>query len=431
MLVYSRAESPRLAYIMALTGRECFEEPLALTTDPAVFIAHQGPKLQYGGARLPETRFYVPAVSLLFETGVRPQVPGFFLTGNLPVFFAGEGNLPFDLFAGIFFLVSRYEEWLPFKADEYGRFPPEASFAFQNGFLNRPLIEEWLRFFQSRILEVFPRLKFRSRSFHFLPTYDIDMAWSYRGKGFFRNGAGLIRDMLKGDFAAVKERAAVISGAATDPFDCFAWLDKLHEEGNLQPRYFVLLADKPGRLDKNIPPSDISMQALVKKLAGLYDTGIHPSWQSGDDANLLAGEIARLAGLSGRPVVSSRQHYLRLTMPVTYRRLLEAGIRRDFSMGYGSSNGFRASFTGDFYWYDLETEEETGLLLTPFCFMDFAAFDDSKESADDMLEELQRLAKAISQAGGRMVTLWHNHFLGPQRLRDWRAAYESFVRGMS
>jgi hypothetical protein len=54
----------------------------------------------------------------------------------MPVFCQRQiGDLPFDPLAATFYLVSRYEEYLPFIPDEHGRFPAKQSFAFSNGFL--------------------------------------------------------------------------------------------------------------------------------------------------------------------------------------------------------------------------------------------------------------------------------------------------------
>ena len=73
-------------------------------------------------------------------------------------------------------------------------------------------------------------------------------------------------------------------------------------------------------------------------------------------------------------MVISRQHFIRFTLPDTYRQLINAGIKEEFSMGYGSVNGFRASVALPFYWFDLEKNEATSLLVYLFCFMDANSF---------------------------------------------------------
>ncbi|MEI9808421.1 MAG: hypothetical protein WDO16_11440 [Bacteroidota bacterium] len=93
------------------------------------------------------------------------------------------------------------------------------------------------------------------------------------------------------------------------------------------------------------------MQELIRDHVIRYPTGIHPSWKSGDDIIFLKKEIATLSKLNGSPVVSSRQHYIRFNLPEGYQRLIDNDIRFDFSMGYGSINGFRASAASPFYWY--------------------------------------------------------------------------------
>src|SRR6202171_1492397 len=85
-------------------------------------------------------------------------------------------------------------------------------------------------------------------------------------------------------------------------------------------------------------------------------------------------EVDELAKIIESPVKYSRQHYIRMTLPQTYRKLIDVGIEKDFSMGYGSSNGFRASIASSFYWYDLKAEKKTVLMLFPFCFMDATSF---------------------------------------------------------
>jgi hypothetical protein len=275
----------------------------------------------------------------------------------------------------------------------------------------------------------FPRLLFRRKSFKFIPTYDIDIAYSYLHKGWKRNTGGLIRSMLNGDWLGVKDRLEVLFRKKKDPFDSYEWLDSLHLYCRLRAYYFFLVAREQKIYDKNISPGKQVFQNLIQYHARGYTVGIHPSWQSGDDENLLKEEIEWLEYLIEKEIIHSRQHYIRVQLPGTYQRLLKTSVEKDFSMGYGSVNGFRASVASSYYWYDLEREEETPLLLFPFCFMDANSFYEEKCNPQQALAELMHYYHAIKKVNGLMITIWHNNILGTDpQFSGWREVYEVFLK---
>ena len=107
-------------------------------------------------------------------------------------------------------------------------------------------------------------------------------------------------------------------------------------------------------------------------------------------------------------------------------------VTEDWSMGYGSINGFRASVATPFYWYDLEKEEQTHLLIYPFCFMDANSFFEQTQTAQEALEELLRYYKEVKNINGTLITIWHNTFLGTDKLYSgWREAYQQFLKIIS
>jgi hypothetical protein len=117
-----------------------------------------------------------------------------------------------------------------------------------------------------------------------------------------------------------------------------------------------------------------------------------------------------------------------MTMPATYRRLIDAGIKEDYSMGYGSINGFRASYCRPYKWYDLEKEQKTELTIFPFCFMDANSYFEQGYSSDEALKEMEHYYKITKQVNGLFITIWHNHFLGTDKMfKGWREVYNTMI----
>lgn len=392
-----------------------------ITIDSEEFRSYNGAKINYSDAVFEPDAFNIQNNSLLFDEIIVPQQIICFETKGMKAFFETGGDYPFDIFAASFYLVTRYEEYLPHEKDMYGRYAHENALAFKEGFLNMPLVNIWVNDFAGKLKEKFSVLNIQYPAFSFQPTYDIDIAYAYKHKGFIRNTGGFI-------ISPTIERVKVLTGFQTDPFDTYSWLDELHSQYKLKPLYFFLVSEKNGKYDKNILPHKDAMWKLIKQHAKKYPIGLHPSWQSGDTESLLAQEKKLLESMGECDIKRSRQHYIRFNLPEVYNRLIAAGITDDYSMGYGSINGFRASTASAFYWYDLEDEEQTLLRVHPFCFMDANSFYEQKQTTQQTLGELMHYGSICKKVNGTLITIWHNNFIGTGRqFGGWREIYEKFI----
>lgn len=432
MIVYTHRITPRLQYIFDFINKEFFSEILQLSDNHKEFLDYSGPKINYSHEKMGADQFWIKPHQLLFEIGIQQQPLNCFVINQNNAFFKTDGDWQFDIFAASFYLLSRYEEYLPNEKDMYGRYAHQNSLAFREGFLQIPLINFWLEDFKKQLQTKFGVLKHNlphgGPGFKFIPTYDIDIAYSYNLKGLMRTMGGTFNAILTGEFASVRERFQVIAGAKKDPYDSYLWMDELNNKINLDPIYFFNVADRTGRFDKNISPHKKQMKELIRHHAKQYRVGIHPSWQSGDKPELIKKEIHTLENITGLKITSSRQHYIRFTFPETFRQLIDAGIQSDYSMGYGSINGYRASVASTFYWYDLEKEVQTCLLLYPFCFMEANSFFEQKFSAGQVLEELRHYYSITKSVNGLMITIWHNTFFGTDKIFEgWKEVYEKWI----
>lgn len=244
-----------------------------------------------------------------------------------------------------------------------------------------------------------------------------------------RNAGGALRSLVFFKFNLFSQRLKVLSGKDRDPFDNFDWLEQQHDQHNLKPIYFFLVAEKNGSLDKNILPSTKAMQQLIKKTTKKYSVGLHPSWQSGDSDFMLKKEKKILENAANIEITQSRQHYLCFNLPEGYRRLTDAGITDDYSMGYAASNGFRASTALSFFWYDLEKDQQTQLRIHPFCCMDSNAIYYQKLLPQDALNEMIYYFEVCKKFGGIFICIMHNHFLGTDN-KEWKSVYEKFLENV-
>ncbi|MEO5984279.1 MAG: polysaccharide deacetylase family protein [Ferruginibacter sp.] len=422
ILIFSQKDSPRIQYICHFIFQEYFDIPFKVITDLNEFLSAEGAKINYSNQRLSDC-FNIANAELLFENTIKPQNIECFTEGSLKAFFQiNNSDISFDIFAAAFYLITRYEEYLLHTKDIYGRYAYENSLAWKEGFLDKPVVNYWLNDFSETLKNKFTFLKIEKKEFTFLPTYDIDIAWSYKNKGMLRNVGGFA-------LSPSLERIRVLMGLEKDPFDAYAFLDKLHQDQNVKPLYFFLVAKQKSKYDKNISRKSVEMQDLILHHCQKYDIGLHPSWESNADIKILQEEKSYLEKICGRPIKKSRQHYIQFSLPGTFKELTDAGITDDYSMGYGSINGYRASVASTYFWYNLEEEKVTPLRLHPFCFMEANSYYEQKFSADSAYDELLHYYRECKKINGVFISIFHNNFLGKgQPFNEWRVMYEHFIK---
>lgn len=427
ILLYSHKLSNRVKYIFNVIFKDVLKMDLEFTSDVDYFEKSTLPKINYSNQKL-NTGVYFQASSLLFETGIKEQLISIFKHNELPCFFSvgKESSLPFDVYAASFYLISRYEEYLPQIRDEHDRFTAKESLAFQHNFLEIPLVNIWANEIQDILKKQYPELKWPLLSFKYISTIDIDNAYAYKHKGFLRISAGLIKSFLKkSDF---NQRLKVLLNKVEDPYDTFQYQFEIHKKHNIQPIYFFLLGDYALN-DKNIPVRNKKFQSLIKSLSDYYEVGIHPSYSSNNDVKKLTKEINRLKDITHKNVTKSRQHFLKLVLPDTYRNIIDNDIQEDYTMGYATMPGFRASLCSPFYFYDLDTESETTLKIYPFAVMEATFQYYLHLSAEDSLKKILDIMQRVKKVNGTFISTWHNESLSEDISiwKGWKNVYESML----
>ena len=154
-----------------------------------------------------------------------------------------------------------------------------------------------------------------------------------------RSLGGFFNDLFKFRLLNVLYRLVVNFNLKDDPFDTFQKILRLKKEYNVKTIFFFLIGDYT-TFDTNVSASKSKYRLLIKQMGDYAKVGLHPSYFTMEKAKLLKKEKERLESITNSPVKSSRQHYLRFSLPETYQHLIDLEIEEDYSMGYASNVGF-------------------------------------------------------------------------------------------
>lgn len=430
LLFYTKKLTPRVRYAARLLFQNLLGIKLRFITNKNEYLQSTLPKINYSQSRL-QSGIYLQAVDLLFETDIFEKqlkkanykdTPIFFLTGE-------KSSLPFDPLAAAFFLVTRYEEYIPFLADIHKRFAPRQSFTYHWGTLQRPLVNEYAFLLKDVLQKQYPQLEFRLPRYRFINSVDIDNGSAYRGKGMFRVAAGYMRDLAALKFNHLLGRSQTIFLGKKDPFETFDWQLQQMEKYGYSTLYFALFS-KLGPFDRNLHYQSPRLQSYIKSINDFCEVGIHPSYQSQHNLKIIEREKVNLENLIKREVTKSRQHYLRLSFPETYRNLLQLEITDDYTMGYAAESGFRAGICSSFRFYDLEQELETPLTIHPFPFMDGTYINYKNMPVKLALQEMENYINMYKKYGGEFIPIWHNRVfseLEPE-WKGWNHAFLEMIK---
>ena len=418
LLVYVEEITPRIQYIFRFIAREIFESNFQLTTDLNYYKAQFVPRLNYSRSEIEAGEFYIQPVNLLFENDLREQQVECFDLNFHKALFPVAGDFPMDIFAASFFLMSRYEEWYFRKTNPGKHFKVEMSLAFRENFLGEPLINLWINEFKTALEMKFPDLTFHRRSFRQILTYDIRSAYQLQYSTALVKYRRLSGHLLKGNFQDFRREWKIMKGKAEDPYDFFERIDALHLYCRIKP-YFFFNVSQQYINDNKILQQEIAR--LVEYYASNYRIGLLWNNKSSDDKDWL--EV-----VTEQELTSSRHPGYEFSTMNYYHKLVRARVHDDFSMGYTTMNGFRASVCSTFFWYDFENEMETDLKVFPVCFRDHSAINSGLDAAQSY-QQLMGYYNIVKKLNGILVTSWSNEVLqNDPKFNDWNKMFELFMK---
>lgn len=407
LLVYTHNISPRLQYIFRHICTRVLGIKVSFTNKIEEFIAHDSLKMTYTKQQLGK-EFFVKSHDILFEQGLSDVEINIQDWDNTKCFFLNgeKSTIPFDIFAASFYLLSRYEEYLPHVKDEYGRFIASESLAYKHGFLNQPVVDIWAYKFKSALQKQFPDFQFPKKTYRIKPVIDVPTAYNYKLKGIMRTFGGAVKDIFKFRFRSLYNRFMVIFGFRHDPYDTYRYIINKQKQTKFKFLFFFLIGGY-STYDKSINPNKKKFISLIKHVADYCKVGLKISFFAIDDSLILKKEKIKIETIINNPLKASRQSFSRLNLPDSYRHLIELEIKEDYTMGYVNEIGFRAGSCTPFLFYDLDYEIQTPLKICSYHLMDYALL--KKKSLLDKKKVINEIINEIKQVNGEFIPVFHNY----------------------
>ena len=331
-----------------------------------------------------------------------------------------------DIVAASFYMLTRWEETVIENKDEHNRFLAIDSLAYKNNFLHRPIVNEYVEILY-HILKSFGLDQIRKvRKYTTLATHDVDRPFLWNSTlGKIRSiGASLL---IRRNKEEIKLRAQnIVTG--TDQFDTFDLLMDMSESIG-EKAHFFFMAGGETEFDNFYQLGEQAVIYLIKRIKERnHCIGIHPSYNTYNNTEMLSSEIDALKMATGMEVTASRQHYLRFDTSSTWNNLEDADVRWDSTMGYQDEAGFRSGVCYTYPLYDIYNRKQLNLLEKPLIVMDATLLRYEKLQIEQALSRVENLQKEVHRYQGEFVFLWHNSSFNSQEWIGFDKVYKSMYR---
>lgn len=402
---------------------------------------------------MPDILFAVPAEAWLTERCLpvhplpRVRVPsqgGGFAgsddAGQLPVLF-GEPTehgpawretvdglaLAVDIFGSIFFLVSRMEEVIRDERDAHGRFPVTAAVAHEEGFVERPIVDEYADLLFGALRALWPGLERRPSSYRLRLTHDIDRPFAALGQPAWTIARSLGADLVRRrEPRLALRRLQAVADARTgrvdrDPFATFGFLMSASERHGLRSTFYFMAGNEPADDDFRYRLGDPVFARILREVHERgHEIGLHASYISHGSAERTKAEAEALLEAcqsAGFEQVSwgVRQHYLRFANPMTWRNQEAAGLTHDSTMGFAELVGFRSGTCREHPVFDLVERRTLALRERPLAVMDASLFGYMGLDFEEAARRTRGVIDACRHHRGDAVVLFHNDTLAGER----------------
>lgn len=331
-----------------------------------------------------------------------------------------------DIVAASFYMLTRWEETVIENKDEHNRFLAIDSLAYKNNFLHRPIVNEYVEILYHTLKSFGLDQTRKVRKYTTLATHDVDRPFLWDSTlGKIRSiGASLL---IRRNKEEIKLRAQnIVTG--TDPFDTFDLLMDMSESIG-EKAHFFFMAGGETEFDNFYQLGEQAVIDLIKRIKERnHCIGIHPSYNTYNNNEMLSSEIDALKMATGMEVTASRQHYLRFDTSSTWNNLEDADVRWDSTMGYPDEAGFRSGVCYTYPLYDIYNRKQLNLLEKPLIVMDATLLRYEKLQIEQALSRVENLQKEVHRYQGEFVFLWHNSSFNSQEWIGFDKVYKSMYR---
>jgi hypothetical protein len=406
LLVHITRPSARATYALEHLFTRLLGWPVRWAASLEELRSSELPRVLYGGTPV-QGAFHLPSEPLIDLSGTEGEAAFRNMQAAL------RKNVPCAPLSTVFFFLSLWEEMRATRQDAHGRMPADDLTACRPG-VDPLLVDRTAIQLADMLRARFPSLPPPQRRYSHVLTVDVDNGLRFLGRPMARAIGASARELLRGEAPVARDRWATRLGYRPDPYN--DWSVPVRDVlGSVDRCAAFILTRGGGRHDHAARLEHPAFQQALRALPEAVETGLHPSYFSGMDHALVVEERERLRKVLDRPVRISRQHFLRMLLPDTYRLLLAAGFQEDHTLGLHDRTGFRAATCTPFPWYDLEREQDTDLMCWPFAVMDSALRERMGLGPEQALAEIDRVQRLVREVQGTFVSVWHDRYLSGYR----------------
>jgi len=340
----------------------------------------------------------IPDFKIPFSSVERENVgPLFTLSG------ADTIECPVDLPLSTLLSLSRFEETLPGPHDSHGRFSAFSSVAWREGFLHRPIVDEYGLALAQALFLLLPGWRPPQRQLRVKLGHDVDeigLPFSLRssfGHALRRNRPG----------ATIRDLFSLLTGIDASYQMLLRKIVQLSLDCGLDSAVYWK-AHHRGPYDSGYDPSHRRITSLIRFFrAQGVEMGIHPSYESFDSPVQLRSEVVALRSLLDEERLGGRQDYLRWS-PQSWIHWDSLGLAYDASVGFADHIGFRAGTSYPYRPWLLSQSREAQLLEIPLLAMDSTLQGYMKLKPEQALAKLRECIARCRSVGGVFTLVWHN-----------------------
>lgn len=339
-----------------------------------------------------------------------------------------------DIFATLFFMLTRWEEYVNPTRDQHKRFPHTASVAYKEGFLNRPIVNEYIELFWNLLVELGYEGEREKKKFSMLLTHDVDEIQRYPNFKKVIMGMGgdvLYRKSLTLPFKTLYDYMLVSLKQRKDPYDSFDEIMDISDTLDIKSHFFFMSGGTTNKYDNRYSIKNPRVKKIIEKIKKRgHFIGLHPSYNAYNDSKQFKIEKEALEEINEAPITTGREHYLRFEVPTTWQLWEDNGFEWCSNLAYPKSAGFRTGSCYPYTPFNILSQERLNVKERPLIMMEvtFAEASQNIKTFDNMVNYYLEIIKKYN---GEFVLLWHNASFKEASIAPYASSYTKTLKNFN